>query len=432
MHLFLVGVNHKTAPLHIREHVSRHLVTLQRRLTALRRMKAVDEWCILSTCNRVELYGVSSVKPDLERLLARFTVDTEGPSPDEMKSASYCHFGEQAITHLMEVVAGLDSMVLGEGQIGGQTRSAFKKGQADKTIGPVLTRLFSNAIRWAKKAREQSGLSRFAVDVAYAAVELARRIFGTLAGLPVAIVGSGKMGQLALSHLQKAGTGQVTVLNRTLENAQSLADTVGGRARSLSELDKGLQEADVVISSTGACEPIMTKNLVERAMAERVGKPLFILDVAVPRDVEAAVSELANVYLYNVDDLQGVVDANLQKREQAAAKAHSVIAEGVIEFGKWLHGRRLSPLLSSLEEQVESVVQLEYDRLKNRVDSNEEDKERIRESLRRVAKKVIHPCLSRLRRLGGETDEESETLVSLATTLFSLEGKEASDNDPEE
>ena len=432
MHLFLVGVNHKTAPLQIREHVSRHLGTLRRRLKALSRMRAVDEWCILSTCNRVELYGISSVKPDLERLLARFTVDTGGPTPDEMKEASYCHFGEQAIAHLMEVAAGLDSMILGEGQIGGQTRSAFKQGQADRTLGPVLTRLFSNAIRWAKKAREQSGLSRFAVDVAYAAVELARRIFGTLSGLPVAIVGSGKMGQLALTHLQRAGTGQVTVLNRTLEKAQTLADTVGGQALSLSELSQGLQEADVVISSTGACDSIITKALVEKAMKGRVGKPLFILDVAVPRDVEETVGELANVYLYNVDDLQGVVDANLQKREQAATKARSVIAEGVLEFGKWLHGRRLSPLLSRLEDQVESVVQSEFDRLKNKVDSSEEDKERIRESLRRVAKKVIHPCLSRLRRLGGETDEESENLVSLATTLFGLEGKDASDNDPKE
>ena len=432
MYLFFVGVNHKTAPLHIREHVSRNLNHLDRRLKALRRMGAIEEWCLLSTCNRVELYGVSSAKPDLERFLARFTVDTGGPSPQEMKEATHAHFGDEAVRHLMSVAAGLDSMILGEGQISGQTKKAFKKGQDEKTVGPILTRLFSHAIRWAKNAREQSGLSRFAVDVAYAAVELARRIFGTLSGLPIAIVGSGKMGQLALSHLQRAGTGQLIVLNRTLENAQQLADTVGGRALPLTDLVTGLLQADVVISSTGATEPIITKAIVERAMEERVGRPLFLLDVAVPRDVEESVGNLANVYLYNVDDLQGVVDANLEKRKKAATKANSVIAEGVIEFGKWLRGRRMSPLLMSLERQVESIVESEFNRLKNKVQSCNDDKERVRESLRRVAKKIIHPCLSRLRRLGGERDEESEVLVSLATTLFDLEGKGDCEDDPKE
>ncbi len=439
MYLFVVGVNHKTASLDIREHVSRHLEKLQFRLRALKRLEVIEEWCLLSTCNRVELYGVALVKPDVERLLARFTVDTAGPSPDEMKSASYILSGSDTVFHLMKVATGLDSMVLGEGQIGGQARKAFKSGQEDGTVGPILGRLFSNAMRWAKKAREQSGLERFVVDVAYAAVQLARRIFGSLSGLPVAIVGSGEMGQLALTHLQKAGIGAVTVLNRTLENAESLAETVGGRALSLADLAQGLAQADVVISSTGAKEPIITVQAVEKAMERRVGKPLFILDVAVPRDVEEQVNHISNVYVYNVDDLQGIVDANLDKRKKAAAVAEEVINEGVVEFTKWLRGRRVGPLLAHLEEKAEEVVKQEFARVCHKLNAEDNDKEKIKEALRRVAKKLIHPCLTKIRLHGGEDSLESNTIIEMAATLFGAEGKlvvsgpekEKAENDPQ-
>ena len=429
-------MSHKTAVLPVREHILQHVERLLSRLAALKRLEILDEYCLLHTCNRIEVYGVSSLTPDVERLLARFCIDTAGPSPEEVKDSSYVLEGRDAVRHLMEVATGLDSLILGERQILGQTKEAYKRGQQRDSVGTLLGRLFSASLRWARIARQKSALDRFAVDMAYSAVDLARRIFGSLDGLPVAIVGSGKMGRLALDYLDRAGAGRKLVVNRTLERAEDLAKRFGGEAATLEGLFEALAKADVIISSTGSRETLMDTQMMRAVMEERRGRPILLLDLAIPRDVEDEVSALANVYLYNIDELEDYVDSNLEKREAAAATARSIIEEGLLEFEQWRRARRVAPLLAAMDSKLEAVVEKEYLRLYNKIDCSPAEEGRIKEALKRVAKKVLHPCLSRLRNYGGRDDEEGRMLLKTAAKLFDLEDStsigspEKGENDP--
>jgi len=263
MFLFVTGMSYKSGPFHHREHIASHLSKLMRRLKALSKLSVLREYIVLSTCNRIEVYGVAVERLDPEKLISRFLRDTDGPSFKDVEDSLYVYECGEAVSHLMKVTTGLDALVLGEAQIIGQVKEAFKLAQTCASAGPVLSRLFALALRWSRRARNESGLSRFAVSVAYAAVELARRIFSDISNIPVAVVGSGEMGVLVLEQLSRSGTGNVMVLNRTLSNAKALATKFKGEAFGLDSMVDCLSKVDICITSTGSVLtsiPILTRS----------------------------------------------------------------------------------------------------------------------------------------------------------------------------
>jgi glutamyl-tRNA reductase len=420
MFLFVAGISYKSGPLEHREHVAEHLSKLLKRLAALKRLSILSESVVISTCNRTEIYGVSTEEISVERLVERFFLDTGGPSFDEAKSSLYVHTGDAAVWHLMNVATGLDALVMGEVQILGQVREAFKSAQKSFSAGPVLSRLFAVALRWSRRARNESGLCRFAVSVAYAAVELARRIFGDISSIPVAVIGSGEMGVLVLEQLTSSGTGNVMVLNRTLKNAENLAARFGGEAFGLDSLVDCLSKVDVCISSTASTSPVITCDIVKEVMGRREGRPLFLLDLAVPRDVDGEVAEISSVYVYNVDDLQNVVSSNLEAREAAARSAETVFSEGIKEFLSWFRSRTAVPMLGKIEKKIEDVVDEEFERLMNKISTDPVYNDKIRNSLRRVCRKLLHPSIVRIRHWSGEGDEELSSKIDVAADLLGL------------
>lgn len=420
MFLFIAGISYKSGPLEHREHVAEHLVKLQKRLAALKRLSVIAEYVVLSTCNRIEIYGVSTEEISLERLVSRFFLDTGGPSYNEVQSSIYIHTGDAAVWHLMNVATGLDALVMGEVQILGQVREAFKAAQASLSAGPVLSRLFAQALRWSRRARSESGLCRFAVSVAYAAVELARRIFGDISCIPVAVVGSGEMGVLVLEQLTSSGTGNVMVLNRTLKNAETLAERFGGDAFGLDSLKDCLSKVDVCISSTASTSPVIKAGIIREVMERRGGRPLFLLDLAIPRDVEGEVADIPSVYVYNVDDLQNVVSSNIEARESAARRAETVFSEGIKEFLLWFRSRTAVPMLGKIEKKIDDLVEVEFERLIKKISTDPVDDDKIKNSLRRVCRKLLHPSIVRIRHWSGEGDDELSSKIDVAADLLGL------------
>jgi glutamyl-tRNA reductase len=312
-------------------------------------------------------------------------------------------------------------MVLGEAQIAGQVKRSFQAARDAGHLGSVLHRLCSHALHWARRARRQSGLADFAVSVATATVELARRIFGELTGLPVAIVGSGKMGALVLEQFVRARVEAPLVINRTEARARELATRFGGRSRRWNELAGALVAADVVVASTAADEAILTRQDILRVMERRASRPLFLLDLAIPRDIAPEVADVPNVYLYNVDDLQGIVDSNMEKRSQAARCAEQSIDEAVANFEDWLRSRRIGPVLEGMERQIESIVDEELARIAPKLGlEDDEARGKLRGALRRVGKRLLHPCFQELNEGIDPGDEERLSLAQAARRLFDI------------
>ena len=338
MRLLLTGLSHHTAPVELRERLASCDLDPTRLLTNLRELPAVREAFFLSTCNRFEfLLGLDPAEAeanlaDLDQGLARLSQ----VSPAEMGDCFYRHIEQDAVRHLFRVASSLDSMVVGEPQILGQLKAAYVQASRAGVLGPILNRLMHRGFFVAKRVRTETGVADSAVSIAFAAVELARKIFGLLEGRHALLIGAGEMAELAAEHLLANGASSLTVANRTLANAVKAAQKFDGQAVSLEELDQALLQADIVISSTGATEPVITAKMVKAAMKPRRHRPLFLIDIAVPRDIEEKVGRLENVYLYDIDDLDQVVARNRAKRENEAVRAERIVAEEAIKFQGWL------------------------------------------------------------------------------------------------
>ncbi|HZG71291.1 MAG TPA: glutamyl-tRNA reductase, partial [Chondromyces sp.] len=307
MHIIVVGLNFKTAPVEIRERLSFNEADLKEAMVSLQQQKSVLENVIVSTCNRTEIYAVvdqiHTGRYYIKDFLSKwFNIDKE-----EFAPFLFIYEEEAAVNHLFNVTCGLNSMVVGETQILGQVRSSFLTAQEAEVTGTVFNQLFKQSVTLAKKAHAETEIGANAVSVSYAAVELAKKIFGSLTGKHVLVLGAGKMGQLAIQNLHGSGATKVTVINRTFEKAAALAERFEGKAKTFSELQEALVEADILISSTGAKDFVVTKELMDSVEKARKGKPLFMVDIAVPRDLDPAISELENVFLYDIDDLEGIV-----------------------------------------------------------------------------------------------------------------------------
>ncbi|MEY2192680.1 glutamyl-tRNA reductase [Neobacillus sp. BF23-41] len=364
MHTLVIGINYKTAPVEIRERLSFNEADLAEAIKKLNTKKSILENIILSTCNRTEIYAVVDQLHTGRYYIKEFLSEWFGIEQKEFSPFLFVYEDDGAVDHLFNVTCGLNSMVLGETQILGQVRTSFMLAQEVGTTGTVFNHLFKQAITVAKRAHSETDIGANAVSVSYAAVELAKKIFGSLANKHVLIFGAGKMGELAAQNLHGNGVKKVTVINRTYEKAQDLANRFSGKARTLAELEKSLAEADILISSTGAKDFVISKEMMVKVEKKRKGKPLFMVDIAVPRDLDPRISELENVFLYDIDDLEGIVEANLQERKKAAEKIMLMIEKEIVEFKQWLGMLGVIPVISALREkahviQSETMVSLE-------------------------------------------------------------------------
>ncbi len=417
--LVLFGVNHKSAPLELREKMAFAEPTLGDDLRRMTELPDVDEAMILSTCNRVEILvraddsrkGLDRVKEFLER--------ERGVSADELQRYTYHYVDRDAARHLFRVASGLDSMVLGEPQILGQVKQAFAAARDAGTVGSILDHLLRNGISAAKRVRTETGISRHAVSIAFAAVELARKIFGDLRGRSALLLGAGKMGALVATHLRNNGVGALTVASRTFNRSAQLAERIGGSACNWDESFTRLTKVDIVVSGTAAPGYVLEKRHVHDAARARRGRPLFLIDIAVPRDVEPAVNDLDNVYLYDVDDLQGVVDDNLEERQRAADEAMQIVEQEVQAFDRWLESLKIAPTIVALREALLSVAQQELERHRRRLGplSPEQD-DQLRQLVRGLIQKILHRPIVHLK--GAADRGDAPEVAALYRKIFGI------------
>jgi glutamyl-tRNA reductase len=364
MHLLLVGLSHRTAPVELRERVDFSARDARAAHEALAARQPAREVVIVSTCNRSEIYIACQNPDDIRRELGAFFSEFHDVVPDAVAPHIY-EFAELDVArHLFRVAAGLDSLVVGEPQILGQVKSSLAVATTAHSAGPVLNRLFHASFGVGKRVRSETGLGSGAVSVSYAAVSLARKIFGELNGRTVVVVGAGEMGKLTALHMKSQGVHHVTMVSRTMAHAARTAEAIGGAsAAPWEELDAVLGASDIVITATGAAAPILTKAHVESVMRLRRSRPLFIIDIAMPRDVETQAGELEQVFLYNIDDLQATVRENIARRASEVERAESIVEEELHKFASWFRSRGAVPTIVALRQRFEAIRRAELERL---------------------------------------------------------------------
>jgi glutamyl-tRNA reductase len=419
MQILLVGVSHRTAPIELRERLDFSARGVDRALTALSATGAQHEAAIVSTCNRVELY-VGCDDPDRARAaIQQFLSEFHGIAGDQLAPHIYAKTGPDAVAHLFRVAAGLDSLVMGEPQILGQVKDAFGVAAQLGATGPLLNRLFHSAFAAGKRVRSETALSQGAVSVSYAAVELARKIFGDLKGRTVLVLGAGEMGKLTAIHMKSHGIGRLIITSRTAAHAAGLAESIGGTSMPWDSLETGLVEADILITATGASTPIISHAHISQTMKTRRQRPLFIIDIAVPRDVEAEAGDLEQVFLYNIDDLQAVVQENISKRGTEASDAERIVAQEVSRFVCWLNSRSAVPTIVALRQRFEAIRQSELRRLEPKLASlPPEARARVEEVTRLILEKLL---INPTEQLKAISDADTVATYSDALNrLFSL------------
>lgn len=355
MTLLALGINHKTAPVSLRERVTFSPDTLDQALDSLLAQPMVQGGVVLSTCNRTELYLSVEEQDNLQEALVRWLCDYHNLNEEDLRNSLYWHQDNDAVSHLMRVASGLDSLVLGEPQILGQVKKAFADSQKGHLNASALERMFQKSFSVAKRVRTETDIGASAVSVAFAACTLARQIFESLSTVTVLLVGAGETIELVARHLREHQVKKMIIANRTRERAQVLADEVGAEVILLSDIDARLQDADIIISSTASPLPIIGKGMVERALKNRRNQPMLLVDIAVPRDVEPEVGKLSNAYLYSVDDLQSIISHNLAQRKAAAVEAETIVAQETSEFMAWLRAQGESETIREYRSQSEQI-----------------------------------------------------------------------------
>ncbi|MGB8259735.1 MAG: glutamyl-tRNA reductase [Terracidiphilus sp.] len=402
MTLALIGVNHKTAPIEVRERIAISREELPETTRALASQPGVDECMIVSTCNRVEiLAAVENSEVELVGFLARHF----GLAPEVLAPHLYQHKDREAVRHLFRVAASLDSMVVGEPQILGQVKEAFAVARASGTVGGQLEHLLQSAFAAAKKVRSETEIGSNSVSIASVAVELARKIFGSLQGRTVFLVGAGKMSELAARHLVQQGAGTILVTNRTEERARRMAEPFGGRVIPFAQLHEAASQADIVISSTGAPHPIFRREHGQAFLHKRRNRPMFFIDIAVPRDVDAAMGELEGIFVYDIDDLQQVAAAHMAERSRQAGDAEAMIAAEVERFDQRQRTVNVAPAIVALQRRAEELRQAELKRAQSRLGSLTADQLAAVEALTRgLVNKFLHPPMQALKQAAREND----------------------------
>ncbi|MGH8707297.1 MAG: glutamyl-tRNA reductase [Burkholderiales bacterium] len=409
--LFTLGLNHQTAPLAVRERVVFHVERLHEALSELKRNLA-REAAILSTCNRTEVYVSADEKPDE---LARWLAQYHHLAPGELQPYLYTLPREQAVRHAFRVASGLDSMVIGEPQILGQMKEAARAAESAGTLGSLLHRLFQRSFAVAKEVRSTTRVGAASVSMAAAAVKLAARIFPSLKDQSVLLIGAGEMIELTATHFAAQAPARIAVANRTLERAQALAHRFAGHALELRALTGHLQDYDIVVSCTASSLPILGKGLVERALRARKRRPMFMVDLAVPRDIEAEVAELDDVFLYTVDDLHAIVQGNIDARRSALEQAEAIIETQVGQFMHWMAARDAVPLIRQLREQGEAARRHELERALRLLQRGDEPKAVLEALSQGLTNKLLHAPTQALNESAGD---ERQALAALIERLY--------------
>jgi len=415
MTLLALGINHKTAPVDIRERVAFAPEKLSEALRDLASRGSVQEAAILSTCNRTELYlGLESGS---DQSVIDWFRDYHHLNPDEVAPYLYIHPDQQAVRHILRVASGLDSLVLGEPQILGQLKDAYLQATDAGTVGRMLNRLFQHTFSVAKQVRTDTAIGASPVSVAFAAVSLAKQIFADMGEHTALLIGAGETIELVARHLRENGIRQLIVANRTIERAQALADEFNGYAIGLSNVPDHLAEADIIISSTASPLPILGKGAVERALKARKRRPMFMVDIAVPRDIEPEVSGLNDVYLYTVDDLHEVIEENRRSRQEAAQQAEEIIDTQVSHFMGWLNSLQAVDAIRSYREHAEEVRDQTVAAALRQLAAGHDPQEVLTQLGRLLTNRLIHAPTVQLHRAAYEGDEELLRITRLLLNL---------------
>ena len=413
MKLLLTGISHKTAPVAIRERLAFPESQLPGAIRKLKSQEGIAEAIILSTCNRVEITVSAEDDADPRAAMEALFADAPGGNVYRLE-------GREAIQHLFRVASSLESMIVGEPQILGQMKTAFNISKAEGALSGLLENVLTRAFGVAKRVRSETGIGQMAVSVSYAAVELARKIFGSLAGHTVMIAGGGKMSELAARHLRRSGASHIFVTNRTHQRAVELAELFQGTAVEYSRFLNMLPEVDILIASSGAPHYILVKEDVQRVIAVRKNKPMFLIDIAVPRNIEPAVNKIDNVFLYDIDDLQGVVNANLRERMKEAESAEAIVVQEVERMVGRLRIQEIAPTIVSLQEQLEEIRAGEVARMTRKLGAlTLEQRETIDALTRSIVNKIAHGPISEIRKQA--TQPEGVHIIETIRKVFHLQ-----------
>ena len=417
MKLHITGLSHKTAPVALREKLAIAGHALPKALEHLQKLGATEA-LILSTCNRVEFAVTTAGDIDGGAIIRSFLQSAKDTELAVDAHLYHLH-SREAVRHMFRVASSLDSMVVGEPQILGQLKAAYATAKAEGSVGGTLESVLTRAFNVAKRVRSETGIGQMAVSVSYAAVELARKIFGSLSGHSVMIIGSGKMGELAARHLRRSGVGQIFVTNRTAARAEEMARQFDGRAVDYAQFPGLLHEVDIVIASSGAPHFIITAEDMQRVIAQRRNKPMFLIDIAVPRNIDPAVNNIDNVFLYDVDDLAGVVNANLRERGKQAEQAETIIEHEVDQMMARLKIEQIAPTIVSLQEQLEEIRAAEVVRALRRMPGlTDEQRAQVELMTRSIVNKIAHGPISELRRNAAEP--EGDHAIEVIRKVFHL------------
>jgi glutamyl-tRNA reductase len=418
MNILIVGLNHKTAPLDVREKLAFDGDLLKEGLTALRQLQGVNEAALLSTCNRVEIYAsVKETSAAVEGILNFIACFRDIPR-SEFERSLYILNGGEAVRHLLRVASSLDSMVVGEPQILGQLKEAFDAALSMKATGFILNRLLKKAISTAKRVRTETRIAENAVSISYAAVELARKIFTGLAGKSVLLLGAGDMAELAARHLMKNGVKDIRIANRTFGRSCELAKDFCGRAVRFEDMLTELVFTDILICSTNAPSYVLLRDQMIHIMKERRHRPVFLIDISVPRNIDPAINDIDNVYLYNIDDLQQVVDSNMLERKKEACKAEDIVAEEVEKFNRWFSSLESVPVIVALRQKAEEIRRDEVGKFKkSRPNLDSETVEAVDRLAHTLMNKLMHGPTVVMK----DNAEERELMAYVIRKLYGLE-----------
>lgn len=409
MHIIALSLNYKQASVEDREKVTFQDNEVVEALHALRDQKSVLEATLLSTCNRTELYVVSDQEHTGAYYTRKFLADWFGVDYERIKNMTELKVQDDAVRHLFNVTAGLDSIVLGETQILGQIRDAFLRAQEEHTTGTIFNKLFKEAITVAKRGHSETDISKNAVSMSYAAVELAKRIFQNVKESKVLVIGAGEMAEESLLNLTSNGIEDLVVINRSIEKAEKLSHKFNGRADSLANLEKELKSADIVISSTSSTDFVINKEMMDRVNDTRNGAPLILIDIAMPRDIDPAIESCDNVYMYNVDDLQGLVDSNLETREQEAEKIKAMIDGSTAEFEDWLQVQGVVPVIQAMRKKALQIHSDTFESLERKLpEMSERERTVVSKHMKSIINQMLRDPIIFTKEIAGDKNRDDK------------------------
>ena len=418
--ILLIGLNHKTAPLAVREKLFAGCEEKQNLLSDVLLLPGVQETLYISTCNRVELVCVVDGEGETIHGLKQFLARSGSLTDQEVDDCLYIYRDQDAIRHMFRVTASLDSLVMGETQILGQVKEAYRQALNQNATGLMLNRLLHRSFRTAKRVRTETAIAANPVSVSFAAVELAKKIFGSLAGKKILLIGAGEMAELTGTHLIGNGAEEITIANRSEAQGIALAGKFHGKSISLENLDAALIDADIVISSTGAARYVVTEELIRQSMRKRKNRLLFLIDIAVPRDIEPTADGIENVYLYNIDNLQDIVDENMKGRKKEALKAEAIVEEEVVHYNSWIKELEAVPTIVSLRAKAEAIVQQELEKSQSfLLKLTEEDREKVDNLVKSIVNKILHAPVAVMKEESSEIT--SKGIVDAVRQLFRLD-----------